>query len=137
MRFRKVNNISGLYSPDTASTSPSLPEVTARNVLYMCICAVMSESLQLHGLQPARLPCPWDCPGKNTGVGCHFFLQGIFLNQGLNPGLLNCRQILNRKGLGHHLILLFISCGNCFNLWTVHLWPRILRWQAKCKGSLL
>ena len=38
--------------------------------------------------------CPWNSPGKNTGVACHFILQGIFLNQGLNPGLLNCRQIL-------------------------------------------
>ena len=35
-----------------------------------------------------------DSPGKNTGVGCHFLLQGIFLTQGLNPGLLHCRQIL-------------------------------------------
>ena len=38
--------------------------------------------------------CPWDSPGKNTGVGCHFLLQGIFPTQGLNPGLLHCRQIL-------------------------------------------
>ena len=35
-----------------------------------------------------------DSPGKNTGVGCHALLQGIFPMQGLNPGLLNCRQIL-------------------------------------------
>ena len=33
--------------------------------------------------------CPWDVPGKNTGVGCHFLLQGIFPTQGLNPRLLN------------------------------------------------
>ena len=33
-------------------------------------------------------------PGKNTGVGCHALLQGIFPTQGLNPGLPNCRQIL-------------------------------------------
>ena len=32
---------------------------------------------------------PWDFPGKNTGVGCHFLLQGIFLAQGLNPRLLH------------------------------------------------
>ena len=36
----------------------------------------------------------WDSPGKNTGVGCHALLQGIFLTQGLNPGLLHCRWIL-------------------------------------------
>jgi len=35
-----------------------------------------------------------DSPGKNTGVGCHVLLQGIFLTEGLNPGLLHCRQIL-------------------------------------------
>ena len=36
----------------------------------------------------ARLLCSWDFPGKNTGVGCHFLLQGIFLTQGLNLSLL-------------------------------------------------
>ena len=34
---------------------------------------------------------PWDFPGKNTGVGCHFLLQGIFPTQGLNSGLPHCR----------------------------------------------
>ena len=33
-------------------------------------------------------------PGKNIGVGCHFLLQGIFLTQGLNPGLPHCSQML-------------------------------------------
>ena len=37
---------------------------------------------------------PWDFPGKNTGVGNHFLLQEIFPTQGLNPGLLHCRQTL-------------------------------------------
>ena len=41
-----------------------------------------------HGLQSTRLLCPWDIPGKNTGVGCHFLLQGIFLTQKLKPYLL-------------------------------------------------
>ena len=35
----------------------------------------MSDSLRPHRWQPTRLPCPWDSPGKNTGVGCHFLLQ--------------------------------------------------------------
>ena len=35
----------------------------------------MSDSVQPHGLQPTRLLHPWDSPGKNTGVGCHFLLQ--------------------------------------------------------------
>ena len=38
--------------------------------------------------------CPWDFLGKNTGVGCHFLLQGIFLSQGSNLGLLHCRYSL-------------------------------------------
>ena len=37
----------------------------------------MSDSVQPHGRQPTRLLCPWDSPGKNTGVGCHFLLQGM------------------------------------------------------------
>ena len=36
--------------------------------------------------------CPWDSPGKNTGVGCRFLLQGIFPTQGLNPGPLDYKQ---------------------------------------------
>ena len=48
-----------------------------------------------HELWPTRLLCPWDSPGKMTGVGCHALLQGIFPTQGLNPGLLHCRQILH------------------------------------------
>ena len=47
-----------------------------------------------HGLSPARLLCPWDFPGKNIRVGCHFLLQGIFPIQGSNLALLLGRWIL-------------------------------------------
>ena len=40
------------------------------------------------------LLCPWDSPGKNTGVGCHALLQGLLPTQGLNLGLPHCRQTL-------------------------------------------
>ena len=56
--------------------------------------SVVSDSLQPDGLQPARLLCPWDSPGKNTGVGYHFLLQGIFPTQGSNLGLPHWRQTL-------------------------------------------
>ena len=49
----------------------------------------MFDSLRPCGLQSARLLSPWDSPGKNTGVGCHVLLQGIFPTQGSNPGLLH------------------------------------------------
>ena len=42
---------------------------------------------------PTRLLCPWESPDKNTGVGSHSLPQRIFLTQGLNPGLLPCRQV--------------------------------------------
>ena len=49
--------------------------------VYVCVSthmhSVVSSSLQPHGLQPARLLSLRDFPGKNTGVGCHFLLQGI------------------------------------------------------------
>ena len=61
---------------------------------------VVSDSLRPRGLQPASLLCPRDSPDKNTGVGCHFFLQGIFLTQGSNPSLwclLHCRHCAIRE----------------------------------------
>ena len=74
----------------------SLPtELSGKPKVRECVsCSVVSHFLQPHGLQPARLLCLWDSPGKNTGVDCHFLLQRIFPTQGLNPGLLHCRQIL-------------------------------------------
>ena len=52
---------------------------------YMCLfTSVVSDSLWSHGPQPTKLFCPWDSLRKHTGVGCHAFLQGIFLTQGLN-----------------------------------------------------
>ena len=54
-----------------------------------CQCAYSVAKLCLtlrpRRLKPARLLCPWDFLGKNTGVGCHFLLHGIFLTQGSNP----------------------------------------------------
>ena len=42
---------------------------------YCYVTSVMSDSVRPHRWQPTRLPCPWDSPGKNTGVGCHFLFQ--------------------------------------------------------------
>ena len=49
-----------------------------------CACSVIQScpTLRPHRLQPTRLLCPWDSPGKNAGVGCHFLPQGIFPTQG-------------------------------------------------------
>ena len=56
-----------------------------------CCCevaSVMFDSLRPHRLQPTRLPDPWDCQGKNTGVGCHFLLQCIKVKNGSDVGQL-------------------------------------------------
>ena len=49
----------------------------------------MPNSLQPCGPRPTTLLCPWDSPSKNTRVGCHALLQGIFPTQGSNPCLLS------------------------------------------------
>ena len=57
--------------------------------IFFCCCLVTKLCLipfRPHGLQPPRLLCPWDFPGKNTGVGCHFFfLQGSSLSHQGSP----------------------------------------------------
>ena len=101
-----------------SSHDPTLPSYNETISLFstlLCLYLVMSDSsLQLHGLQPTRLLCPWDSPGKNTGAGCHFLLQGIFPTQGLNPYfpcLLHCRQIL--YPLSHQGSQCSFSIANC------------------------
>ena len=85
-------------------------------LFYFIVCvspSVMSNSLRPHRLRSARLLCPWNSPGKNTGVGCHTLIQGIFPIQGLNPCILHCRQILycwaTREALFYFIPCLQIS----------------------------
>ena len=64
-----------------------------------CVCAcsvpsVVFNSLWPHGLQPTRLLCPWDSPGKNTGVGCHALRQGIFKPK--NQNHVSCVSCITR-----------------------------------------
>ena len=61
----------------------------SKELLLLFSRSVVSDPLKPHGLWPATLLCLWDLPGKNTGVGCHFLLQGIFLTQRLKPCLLH------------------------------------------------
>ena len=51
----------------------------------LSVASVVSSSLRPHGLQPTRLLCPWDSPGKNTGVGCHSLPQGNLPDPGIGP----------------------------------------------------
>ena len=89
------------------STKTSLPLQTQKPlfsklvrtwVLSRFSCVQHFAALWTVALQPPL--CPWDSPGKYTGVGYHALLQGIFPTQGLNPSVLHCRQILYH--LSHH-----------------------------------
>ena len=70
----------------------------------LCVCLVTQSYLTFGDpvdCSPRGSSVHGDSPGKDTGVGCHALLQGIFPTQGLNPGLPHCRWIL--YCLGHHL----------------------------------
>ena len=90
----------GLIASQGWSSEESPHTVTAwGEKWYQLGCCLVSKScptlLRPHRLQPTRLLCPWDFSGKNTGMGSHSLLQGIFLTQGLNIRLLHCRWILH------------------------------------------
>ena len=77
-------------------------------VAYFCVCVCVRRLswfscvwlLYPHGLQSARLLCPWEFLGKNTGVSCQAFLQGNFPTQGSNLRLPHCEQILYHWATG-------------------------------------
>ena len=58
--------------------------------------------------EPTKLLCPWDSSGKNSGVGCHFHLLGIFPNQGLNSCLLHLlhRRLFTHWAIGEALLII-------------------------------
>ena len=70
---------------NTSVKCKTLKAWKALPITYLCCCcccccwvtSVVSNSVQPHRRQPTRLPHPWDSPGKNTGVGCHFLLQSM------------------------------------------------------------
>ena len=61
----------------------------AQTLVNVNACALSHVCVWPHRLKPARLLCPWDSPGENTGVGCHVLFQGIFPTQGSNLCLLH------------------------------------------------
>ena len=104
----------------------------------VCVCvshSVISNSLRPLGLSPTRLLRPWNSPGKNTGVGCLSLLQGIFLTQGLNRGLLHCRQILYHLSHQGSPIIHILYINSVINSTTIYWAPT--RCQALAKPLCL
>ena len=91
----------------------------------------LCPTLWLHELWHARLLCPWTFPDKKTGVGCHTLLQGTFLTQGVNLGLLHWRQTLyHLSHQGSQIgILVIVICSNHFK---APVWQCYLRYYCLC-----
>ena len=86
--------------PVVDSLSRSIPAAVAGPLRAKCLLRCFSHVHLFMALWtvPRQAPRPWNFPGRNTGVGCHFLLEGIFLTQGSNLHLLcllYCRQIQN------------------------------------------
>ena len=79
--LKDKNNSSGI--PELQQY-PTILKLLQSLVHMRSVASLMSNSLWPQGLWPTRLLHPWDSPGKNTGVGCHSLLQGIFPTQGSN-----------------------------------------------------
>ena len=78
--FPTQGSNSSLLRPALAGrffTTSATREALSVGCCYCCcyVASVVSNSVRPQRQQPTRLPCPWDSPGKNTGVGCHFLLQ--------------------------------------------------------------
>ena len=111
--------------------------VLARVELRVCVYSAMSNSLPSHELQPTRLLCPWDSPGKNTGVGCHALLQGIFPGPGIEHtspvSLALAGGFFTTKPLGKPRIVQIILKVFCFTRMT-YSWFSVQAKQALVKG---
>ena len=78
----------------------------------------MPNSLWPYGLWPTRLLCPWDSSAKNTGVGNHALLQGIFPTQDSKPGLLHCSRFFTIWATREVVTLFFTFI--CFSFFYFH-----------------
>ena len=102
-----------MYQSQSPNSSPAFSLGIHFSLLYICVSisvlqirsiqfsSVTQWCLSLCDPMDCRLFCPWNSP-KNTRVGCHSLLQGIFLTQGSNPSLPHCRQILYHFELPGH-----------------------------------
>ena len=88
--------------------SPSMHSLMTEKVKVTQSCPTLNDPMDC----PARLLCPPDSPSKNPVVGWCSFLQGIFLTQGSNPGLLHCKRILYHLSIAFNLnfIVYFYIC---------------------------
>ena len=79
--FVSMGRKAALHSPAVLWEVTRCPHVPGQDLLMSVLLLLRRFSrvrlVRPYGRQPTRLPCPWDSPGKNTGVGCHFLLQCV------------------------------------------------------------
>ena len=95
--FEKMGRGFGLGFAQSPSKSLLCPFMDVCVCVCVCVCVAQ---LYLTLCNSMEFLCPWDSPGKNTEEGCHSLLQGIFLTQESNPGVLHCRKILHLSHQG-------------------------------------
>ena len=91
------------------------------NPVFILNRSIVSDSLQPHKLQPVRFLCPWNFPGKNTEVGCHFLLQDMESY---------------RLSLSHHCHMIFCSSSNFLHLCDVCKFPQLIVWIQQLRSIL-
>ena len=94
-------------------------------------CSVVLDPLQPHGPYPPGSSCPWGFPGRNTAVGCHLLLQGIFPTQGLILCLLH---LLHRQADSLLLAPPGKPTMQVFDKWVIIIVSRVCRVIAKCQA---
>ena len=102
-------------------------------ILLLFICSVMSDSFVTPRTVAFQDICPWDFLGKNTGVSCHFLLQGIFPTQGLKPWLLHCRWILYHWATNYSISLLYLELVTPLSSWNIRSFESVA--MMRCKFS--
>ena len=112
----KQSTSSSIYYPTDSVDQVS--QFSRVHMWWWFSCSVVSDFCNHMDCSPTRLLCPWDFPGKNTGVDCNFLLQGIFLTQGLNLCLLHCKQSLALQA--DSLLLSHLGLPECLWLKSLH-----------------
>ena len=121
----------GILSVIFSSEVPGIP---------VCVlsCSVVSDLLRPQGLQPTRLFCPWNSPGKNIGVACHILLQGIWPTQRLKACLLCLLHLLQwNTWRSHHKGIRFSLEHHNRSTQTVRRVENNLAWKSGGGGLVI
>ena len=125
---------SGKWDPASPTVWPK-KEIRSYFLMLLFSHWVVSDFFETPWTVAHQVPCSWDFPGKNTGVGCHSLLQGIFLAQALNLGFL-CWQ-MDSLPLSHQGSLFSLRYGRLYTLLVQHFSSSIWHYLTKLKVCIV